>query len=100
MLQNMDEIRKAIDDLDRTIVSQIRLRYQYISQAGLTKTDRNKILDQERKDKVIDNAVREAAVAGMPEEGIRAVEVIWETLVNSSINYEYRVFDETNNPGK
>jgi chorismate mutase len=96
----MDEIRKAIDDLDRSIVSQIRLRYQYISQAGLTKTDRNKILDQERKEKVIDNAVREAVASGMPYEGIGAVEVIWETLVNSSINYEYRVFDEANNPGK
>ena len=87
----MPEIRKAIDTLDREIVTLLATRIRFIEAAARIKQDRGEVRDEWRKKDVIDKAVRRAGEVGMDEKVLRKV---YEALVEGCIEYEGVRWDE------
>ena len=87
---SMTEVRVAIDDCDRRIVTLLAERMRYIEAAACIKQDRNAVRDEARKAEVIDHAAAVAAEAGFPPALARA---IYDLLVEGSITHELERFD-------
>jgi len=89
---NMPEVREGVDAIDRELVRLIRIRTGYMDAAARIKPDRNAVRDEDRKQDVLNKVGIAADAAGLP----RAIaEPVWETLVESSIAYEFTVWDKT-----
>ena len=88
--RTMAEVRRGIDRLDEQIVTLLAERFRYMDAAARIKQDRGAVRDEERKAEVIANARRIAAEERVP---VKAVEEIYERLVESSISYEFERFD-------
>lgn len=86
----MAEVRAGVDQLDRELVAMLRRRFDYMDAAARIKPERGHVRDEARKAAVIDQAVAEAGLLGLPAEAIGAM---WETLVEASIAYELAAFD-------
>lgn len=91
----MPEVRKAIDTLDREIVTLLGTRLRFIEAAARIKEDRGKVRDEWRKQNVIDKAVKRAGEVGMDEKILREV---YEALVEGCIEYEGVRWDEFRKP--
>ncbi len=89
---NMQEVRHGVDVVDQQIVELLAKRYGYMAAAARIKTDRNAVRDEKRKAQVIENAKTAAISFSIPEQ---AVTEIWEILVESSIQYEMDIWDES-----
>jgi isochorismate pyruvate lyase len=87
---SMAEVRAAIDDCDRRIVTLLAARMRYIEAAARIKQDRDAVRDEARKAEVIDHAAAVAAEAGFPPALVRA---IYDLLVEGSIAHEFATFD-------
>ena len=87
----MAEVRQGVDRLDEQIVALLAERFRYMGAAARIKPDRALVRDEERKARVIGNAERIAAGEGAP---VAAVAALYESLVESSIAYEFERFDE------
>ena len=87
----MADIREAIDTLDRKLVAILAERQKLIAAAGSVKPSRDTVRDEARIEEVVALVKKEAAKAGLAEE---IAEPVWRQLIESSIAYEYSVFDK------
>lgn len=90
--ETMIDVREGVDATDRELVALLERRFGYMRAAARIKPTREAVRDEERKASVIAAAVAEADKRGMPGEVIGEV---WETLVEGSIAYEFKVWDQT-----
>lgn len=88
--ETMAEVRVGVDQVDRELVALLVRRFGYMDAAARIKGDRNAVRDEARKAQVLDNVGREAAIAGLEPERVRAV---WNELVEQSIAYETARWD-------
>ncbi len=86
----MQDVRTAIDALDREIVALLALRMRYIEAAARVKTSRGAVRDEARKADVIAKACAAAEANGLSAAHVAA---IYELLVERSIAHEFEVFD-------
>jgi isochorismate pyruvate lyase len=87
----MKDIREQIDALDKRLVALLAERQKLIAAAGEVKPSRDTVRDEARIEEVVQLVLAEADKAGLA----RAIaEPVWRQLIESSIAYEYGVFDE------
>jgi isochorismate pyruvate lyase len=86
----MAEVRQGVDSLDSEIVERLAERFRYMAAAARIKPDREAVRDQARKAEVLGKVRAQAAEAGAPVEWVAEV---YETLIESSIAYEFERFD-------
>ncbi|MEO0417563.1 MAG: chorismate mutase [Pseudomonadota bacterium] len=89
--ETMIDVREGVDATDRELVALLERRFGYMRAAARIKPNREAVRDEERKASVIATAVAEAEKLGIPGEVIGDV---WETLVEGSIAYEFKVWDK------
>ncbi|MHB8283162.1 MAG: chorismate mutase [Caulobacteraceae bacterium] len=87
----MSDVRAGVDALDEQIVSLLAGRAKYMEAAARIKGKKELIRDEERKAAVIARAQRQAESLNAPFDLVTAV---YETLVEESIAYEMKVYDE------
>ena len=87
----MKTIRRDIDALDKKLVALLADRQKLIEAAGKVKPSRDTVRDAARIEEVVALVKKEAAKVGLAEE---IAEPVWRQLIESSIAYEYGVFDE------
>jgi isochorismate pyruvate lyase len=89
--QNMVEVRAGVDAVDRALVALLARRFGYMDAAARIKPTRDAVRDEARKQQVISNVLAEAEPLGLPEALIAE---LWETLVEGSIAYELKRWDD------
>lgn len=87
----MSEVRNEIDRLDRELVKLLSERQRYIERAAEIKSDRAAVRDEERINDVVGKVLEEARRSGL---SVEIAEPVWRTLVDRSIAYEFKKFDE------
>ncbi len=87
----MGEIRKQIDALDKRLVTLLAERQKLIAAAGKVKPNRDTVRDEARIEEVVRLVLAEAEKTGLAKE---IAEPVWRQLIESSIAYEYGVFDK------
>ena len=87
----MPELRDQIDRLDRALVKLLSERQRYIERAAEIKSDRAAVRDEARIADVIGKVLDEAGRAGLNAE---IAEPVWRVLMDCSIAYEFKRFDE------
>ena len=88
----MADVRAGVDEVDQAIVSLIAMRFGYMDAAARIKPDRNAVRDDARKADVLAK-VDDAAEEGEVDRDLIAR--LYEDLIESSIAYEFEVFDRT-----
>ena len=86
----MTEVRHGVDRVDDAIVALLAERFRYMEAAARIKPTRDTVRDNDRKAEVIRNAEAAAAREGLDPELVAG---IYDTLVETSIAYEFRRFD-------
>lgn len=86
----MGDIRRQIDDLDKKLVALLAERQTLIAAAGKVKPSRDTVRDEARIEEVVGLVLAEAQKTGLAKE---IAEPVWRQLIESSIAYEYGVFD-------
>jgi isochorismate pyruvate lyase len=86
----MDDIRTAIDAIDRALVSLLAERQTYIERAAVIKTNRDAVHDSARIEDVVAKVLRAAESAGLDAA---IAEPVWRTLIDRSIAHEFATFD-------
>jgi isochorismate pyruvate lyase len=86
----MAEVRTGVDEVDRQVVALIARRFGYMDAAARIKPDRSAVRDEWRKADVKAKVDAGAAAAGI-DRGL--VSRIYEDLIETSIAYEFEVFD-------
>ena len=86
---SMDELRVAIDALDRKLVSLLARRQTYIERAAELKSGRDQVRDPGRIEDVVQKVVAAAQEAGLDPA---IAEPVWRTLIEESIRHEFRRF--------
>ena len=89
---SMEEVRDGVDRLDREIVALLAERFRYMDAAARIKPDREAVRDEWRKADVLAKAEAAAVQAGAPAERIA---LLYESLVEACIAYEFERFDRT-----
>ncbi|WP_375419850.1 chorismate mutase [uncultured Sphingomonas sp.] len=87
----MAEVRAGVDQVDRDLIALLARRFAYMDAAARIKPSRDAVRDEARKAAVVGNARAAAVEAGLPADDIAA---LWDTLVEASIAYEMRAFDQ------
>ena len=87
----MQDIREQIDALDKRLVTLLAKRQKLIATAGKVKPSRDTIRDEARIEEVVKLVLAEAEKSGLARE---IAEPVWRQLIESSIAYEYGVFDK------
>ncbi len=87
----MADIREAIDQLDCQLVALLAERQKMIAAASKVKPSRDNIRDPERIEEVIKLVLQQAEKVGLDAA---IAEPVWRQLIESSIAYEYSVFDK------
>ncbi|MDA3898909.1 MAG: chorismate mutase [Spirochaetes bacterium] len=82
---NMNDIRVAIDQIDKEIVEKIALRAKYVSAAAKYKNNETEVRDSKRVEKVIESKKALAQELGISPELIAR---IYEVMINFFINEE------------
>ena len=90
--QTMIDVREGVDATDRELVALLERRFGYMRAAARIKPTREAVRDEERKASVIAAAVAQAEKQGLPGDVIGEV---WESFVEGSIAYEFKVWDKT-----
>lgn len=90
--ETMIDVREGVDATDRELVELLDRRFGYMRAAARIKPNREAVRDEERKAYVIEQAVKDAKVRGMPADVIAD---LWERLVEGSIGYEFDIWDKT-----
>ncbi len=90
--KTMDEVRDGVDRLDREIVALLGERFRYMDAAARIKPDREAVRDEWRKADVLAKVEAVAASAGAP---MQRIVLLYESLVEASIAYEFERFDGT-----
>lgn len=87
----MPELRDQIDRLDRALVGLLSERQRYIERAAEIKSDRAAVRDEVRIADVVGKVLDEAGRSGLNPE---IAEPVWRILMECSIAYELKRFDE------
>lgn len=87
----MQDIRAQIDALDKRLVALLAERQKLIVAAGKVKPNRDTVRDEARIEEVVRLVLAEAEKSGLARE---IAEPVWRQLIESSIAYEYGVFDK------
>ena len=87
----MQDIRAQIDALDKRLVALLAERQKLIAAAGEVKPSRDTVRDEARIEEVVQLVLAEAEKSGLVRE---IAEPVWRQLIESSIAYEYGVFDK------
>lgn len=87
----METIRRQIDALDKHLVALLADRQKLIEAAGKVKPARDTVRDDARIEEVIALVKQEADKVGLAAE---IAEPVWRQLIESSIAYEYKIFDK------
>jgi isochorismate pyruvate lyase len=88
--RTMEDVRAGVDATDGELIGLLARRFAYMRAAARIKPDRETVRDEERKAKVIANAVTRAQELGVPAA---TVADIWDRLVEGSIAYEFEEWD-------
>ena len=89
---SMAEVRDGVDRLDLEIVALLAERFRYMDAAARIKPDRGAVRDEWRKADVLAKVEAAAVQAEAPAERIA---LLYESLVEASIAYEFERFDQT-----
>ena len=89
---SMKEVREGVDATDRALMALIARRFGYMRAAARIKPSRDVVRDEDRKAEVIANARADAEKRELPADDLAA---IWDSLVESSIAYEFEEWDRT-----
>lgn len=89
---SMQDVRDGVDRLDRALVALIAERARYMEAAARIKPHRGVVRDEARIEDVISKVLASAKEAGLARE---IAEPVWRELVERSIAYEFKVWDET-----
>ncbi|HCD17780.1 MAG: chorismate mutase [Rhizobiales bacterium TMED83] len=87
----MIDIRDRIDHLDKQLVALLAQRQRLIEAAGKVKPARQTVRDEARIEEVIRHVLAEARVQNLSTD---IAEPVWRQLIESSIAYEFSVFDK------
>jgi isochorismate pyruvate lyase len=91
--QDMTELRRQIDRVDRALVALLARRQTYIERAAVLKRDRSRVRDEARIADVIAKVLDEASRRGLNAD---IAEPVWRLLVERSIAHEFTAFDAKN----
>lgn len=88
---NLKDLRKEIDELDRSIVALLAERSGYVARAAHIKDTRNAIVDDARIEQVVANVRSEAAVQHADPD---LMEAIYRAMIAAFIAFEENAFDQ------
>ena len=88
--RTMEQVRAAIDSIDRELVETLGLRLRYIEAAARIKAERSAVRDEWRKADVLAKVAEAARGHALPDDLAAS---LWEALIEYSIAYELRLFD-------
>ena len=94
MHSTMKEVRAEIDLIDKELVLILARRQKYIESAALIKNDKNKIIDKERIEDVIDKVKSFSGECGL---SLDIAEPLWRKLISLSIDHEFEEFSIISN---
>lgn len=89
--ENMVDVRRNIDRVDRALVELLAERISYIEQAGHIKPERGAVRDSARIEDVVSKAIAHGADFDLPDGYLNDV---FRHLIEWSIAHEFEVFDE------
>lgn len=95
--QTMAEVRDGVDRLDRALIALIGERAGYMRAAARIKPNRDTVRDDWRVEDVIAKVLENAKAAGVPDD---MADAVWRELIEQSIQYEFKVYDQTRAPKK
>ncbi|AOM78696.1 isochorismate lyase [Pedobacter steynii] len=87
--ENMEEIRKEIDDLDRQVIGLIGQRYKYVQAAAKFKKDESSVKAPERFKSMLEKRREWAVIEGLSPD---AIEKMYRDLVNYFITEELKTW--------
>jgi len=87
----MAEVRQGVDEVDRALVALLARRQGYMDAAARIKTDRKVVRDVARIEDVVSKVLAEGARHGLSPA---IAEPVWRTLIDRSIAYEFRAWDQ------
>ena len=90
-METMSDVRAQVDRIDAELIALIAQRFECMDAAARIKQERQSVRDEARKAEVLANIKRMAAKADIP---VPTMAAIWELLVETSISYEFRKWDE------
>lgn len=90
--QTMADVRAGVDALDRELVGLIAQRARYMEAAARIKPSRDVVRDEWRINDVLEKVGAASDLAGLSRE---ISQPVWRELVERSIAYEFKVWDET-----
>ncbi len=93
--QDMADIRREIDRLDRALVVLLAERQTYIERAGHIKGSRDRVRDEARIEDVVAKVLAEAEKQGLSAD---VAETVWRAMVDRFIAHEFDVFDAVKRP--
>lgn len=88
----MEDVRAGVDATDRELMELLDRRFGYMRAAARIKPTREAVRDEARKAKVVSAAGTDAETRGLPRADI---EKLWDRLVETSISYEFEIWDAT-----
>jgi isochorismate pyruvate lyase len=93
--RNIEDIRKAIDELDEEIISLIGKRFQYVKEiVKFKKKNEESIVASERREAVIRSRRKLAVENGLDPD---VVEELYRNLINHFIAEELRLIRDDDN---
>lgn len=92
--QSLEEIRTEIDKIDEHIITLFTERHKYVEAIVRFKNDKDAIIAQERKEKVIRQRREWAEIKGLNAD---TFEKIYTLLINSNIKHEMKLLNSKNN---
>lgn len=95
--QNMADVRREIDRIDRVLVRILAERLTYIERAGHIKQERDTVRDEWRINDVLAKVKAACEREGFP---FAIAEPVWRRLMDGCIAHEFEVFDEAKSPAK
>lgn len=92
----MTEVRDGVDAVDRAMVGLLAVRQAYMGRAATIKKARADVRDEARIKDVLAKVREEAQKAGLHDAFVKAV---WPGLIETSIAFEFAVWDATRKDG-
>ena len=92
--QNIQEIRKCIDEIDYHILSFFRKRLEYVEEIVKFKSDQDDIIASERQQEVFMKRREWATEFGLDPD---LFEEIYKTLINWNVKKELEIFSKKEN---
>ena len=93
--QNMADVRREIDRIDRVLVRILAERLTYIERAGHIKQERDTVRDEWRINDVLAKVKASCEREGFP---FTIADPVWRRLMDGCIAHEFEVFDEAKRP--